>query len=282
MSGRAKRRSSYMAAYPPQTTLQPSAGLDSGNQLKSGFWFFSHPCLLLLLRELVGGQSTEETSQPSHDFREVSVTVFGLPSVLWVEDWTAWCSLPMLLEHGRSGCLPMLPVRSSPCSRRAAIRMVRCGRWPQPLSRLRPRSRAHPMLSGPPEPAVIISELSREPLRHVLPDGSETLLERLQASVARQLAMLDDANLTGTGQSAADVLGVPSAVLADRLTGHLVQEILVRGSDGGPLTPLADQLNHDLTHLQGARIEGMLAGWPSKSGTLPGWQTRLQQQHRRR
>ena len=107
--------------------------------------------------------------------------------------------------------------------------------------------------------AVIISELFREPLPDAPPDGSETLLERLQASVARQLAVLDDANLTGTGQSAADVLGVPSAVLADRLTGHLVQEILVRGSDGGPLTPLADQLNHDLTHLQGARIEGMLA-----------------------
>jgi hypothetical protein len=48
-------------------------------------------------------------------------------------------------------------------------------------------------------------------------------------------------------------------VLADRLTVHLVQEVIFRGSGGGPLTPLADQLNHDLTHLQGQRIEGMLA-----------------------
>ena len=31
------------------------------------------------------------------------------------------------------------------------------------------------------------------------------------------------------------------------------------GSGGGPLTPLADQFNHELTRLQGQRIEGMLA-----------------------
>ena len=55
-------------------------------------------------------------------------------------------------------------------------------------------------------------------------------------------------------------------VLADRLTGHLVREIMFRGSHGGPLTPLAGQLNHDLTYLQvrrvevqGQRVEGMLA-----------------------
>ncbi len=45
----------------------------------------------------------------------------------------------------------------------------------------------------------------------------------------------------------------------EHVTSHLVQEIVVRGSGGGPLTPLADQLNHDLTHLQGQRVEGMLA-----------------------
>ena len=50
--------------------------------------------------------------------------------------------------------------------------------------------------------------------------------------------------------------------LADRLTTHLVREIIVRGSGGGPLAPLADQFNHELTRLrgqlQGQRIEGML------------------------
>jgi hypothetical protein len=70
---------------------------------------------------------------------------------------------------------------------------------------------------------------------------------------------LDDAGLTGTGQSSADVLGVPGTVLAERLTGHLVREIMLRGSGGGPLTPLADQLNHDRTYLQGQRVEGIVA-----------------------
>jgi hypothetical protein len=48
-------------------------------------------------------------------------------------------------------------------------------------------------------------------------------------------------------------------VPAGTLAGHLVHEITVRGAQGGPLTPLADQLNHDTTHLQGLRLEGMLA-----------------------
>ena len=34
---------------------------------------------------------------------------------------------------------------------------------------------------------------------------------------------------------------------------------MLRGSAGGPLAPLAGQLNHDVTHLQGQRIEGVLA-----------------------
>ena len=85
-----------------------------------------------------------------------------------------------------------------------------------------------------------------------------TVLEALQAGIAGQLAVLDDASLTGTGQSSADVLGVAGAVVAEKLTGHLLREIVVRGSRGGPLFPLASQLNDDVTHLQGQRIEGML------------------------
>ena len=77
--------------------------------------------------------------------------------------------------------------------------------------------------------------------------------------------MLDDAELTGTGQSSADLLGVPGAVLADKLTGHLVREIIVRGSGGGPLTPLAGQFNHELTRLQIGG--GMLARLAGRSGT---------------
>ena len=107
--------------------------------------------------------------------------------------------------------------------------------------------------------AMVISQVFRTPV----PDGPHgeraTLLEGLQEGVAGQLAVLDDASLTGTGQSSAEVLGVPGSTLGARLTGHLVREIMFRGSRGGPLTPLADQLNHELTRLQGHRVEGALS-----------------------
>ena len=106
--------------------------------------------------------------------------------------------------------------------------------------------------------ALVISEVFRHPAADAPRAQAVTLLERLQAGIAGQLAVLDDTELTGTGQSSADVLGVPGTILADRLTGHLVREIIVRGSGGGPLAPLADQFNHELTRLQGKRIEGML------------------------
>ena len=48
-------------------------------------------------------------------------------------------------------------------------------------------------------------------------------------------------------------------MVAHSLTDHLVEEITDRGAEGGALTPLADQLNHDLTHLQGEEVKGMLA-----------------------
>jgi len=53
--------------------------------------------------------------------------------------------------------------------------------------------------------------------------------------------------------------GVPVSEVAVTLTGHLVREIMISGSGGGPLAPLADQLNHDVTHMQGERLEGMFA-----------------------
>jgi hypothetical protein len=92
----------------------------------------------------------------------------------------------------------------------------------------------------------------REPVP--LPPGQPTLLEALQAGIAGQLSVLDDA-----GQSSASLPGVPASDVAAKLTGHLVRQIQIRGSRGGALADLADQLNHDLTHLQGQRLEGMLA-----------------------
>ena len=82
-----------------------------------------------------------------------------------------------------------------------------------------------------------------------LADG-ETTLEVLRTGVARQLAVLDDAQVTGTGQSSADVLDVRAGVLAEKLADHLVSAVIAAGSQGGPLFPLANQFNHDLTHLQ--------------------------------
>jgi hypothetical protein len=39
------------------------------------------------------------------------------------------------------------------------------------------------------------------------------------------LAVLDDAALTGSGVSSTEVLGIPASVAADKLTGHLLQQI---------------------------------------------------------
>jgi uncharacterized protein YidB (DUF937 family) len=121
--------------------------------------------------------------------------------------------------------------------------------------------------------AMVISEVFRDPVPDAPLAGPVMLLEGLRAGIAGQLAVLDDAELTGTGQSSADVLGVPGTVLADRLTGHLVREIIVRGSRGGPLTPLADQFNHELTRLQVQRVESGLATLAAKirdTRVLPG------------
>ena len=107
----------------------------------------------------------------------------------------------------------------------------------------------------PGQVAMVIGEVFRNPTPAAPPAGPVMLLQGLQAAIAGQLAVLDDAELTETGESSADALGVPGTVLADRLAGHLVREIIVRGSGGGPLKPLADQFNHELTRLQ---IGGML------------------------
>jgi hypothetical protein len=74
-------------------------------------------------------------------------------------------------------------------------------------------------------------------------------------------------SLASPDQSSAEVLGLWGTVLADRLTVHVVREIAVRGSLGGSLEPLGAQLNHDVTHLQGQRLEGIVGNSPPRSGT---------------
>jgi hypothetical protein len=70
--------------------------------------------------------------------------------------------------------------------------------------------------------AVVVSQVFGEPVPAASLTGQEAVLEALQAGIAGQLAVLDDASLTGTGQSSADVLEVPGAVLAAKLTTHLL------------------------------------------------------------
>ena len=105
------------------------------------------------------------------------------------------------------------------------------------------------------ELALVVRQVFSGPVSGVLPGKRATLLEVLFEGIADQLAPLDDTSLTGIDQSSADILGIPVEVLTQTLARNLVQEIVVRGAQGGPLEPLAAQLNHDRTYLQGQRLE---------------------------
>jgi len=87
------------------------------------------------------------------------------------------------------------------------------------------------------ELAMVISEVFSQPVPDALPLGQAALLEGLRAGIARQLAVLDDASLTGTGMSSAGVLGIQAGELAEKLTGHLMQQIMIRGVRGGCAVP---------------------------------------------
>lgn len=113
-------------------------------------------------------------------------------------------------------------------------------------------------LEGGPEAeelAAVICQVFSVPALAESTRAHATLLEALETGVARQVAALGDASLTGAERSPAEIMGLQVAMVADSLTGHLVREIVVRGSGGGPLMPLAGQFNHDVTHIQGQRLE---------------------------
>ena len=95
--------------------------------------------------------------------------------------------------------------------------------------------------------ARVISQVFGEPAPSAPLTRHRTVLEALQAEVAGQLAVLSDASLTDTGQSSLEVLEVPASVMAEKLTSHLLREIVSRGARGGPLFPSASQLNDDAT-----------------------------------
>ena len=66
--------------------------------------------------------------------------------------------------------------------------------------------------------ALVVSQVFGEPVPGEPLAGHETVLQALQAGIAEQLAVLDDASVTGTGQSSLDLLGVTGTVLAEELT----------------------------------------------------------------
>ena len=105
------------------------------------------------------------------------------------------------------------------------------------------------------ELAVMVGPLFKTPVPGAPLGEQATVLEALQVAIAGQLAVLDDPGLTATVKSLTGTRDVSATVVAQKLTGHLVREIMTRGSRGGPLAPLASQLNHDETHLQGQQIQ---------------------------
>jgi hypothetical protein len=108
------------------------------------------------------------------------------------------------------------------------------------------------------ELGMAVTQVFSGPVPLNLVGGQPTILQGLGTGIAAKLAVLDDTTLTGTGQSSAQVLGIPGTVIAQVLTVRLLRETTIRGAGGGSLFPLASQLNDDATHLQGQRLEGML------------------------
>jgi hypothetical protein len=88
--------------------------------------------------------------------------------------------------------------------------------------------------------ARVLSQVFSEPVPAAPTAKYATMLEELRDGIIRQLAVLDDVSLTGTPRSSADILGVTTEVLAQNLTAHVLREIMVRGSRGGPLEPLSN------------------------------------------
>ena len=81
--------------------------------------------------------------------------------------------------------------------------------------------------------AKTIGKAFKKPMPSALAEHT-TLLQALQAGVADKLAAVDDSARTGAEPSLAQLAGVPASVLADKLAGNLVQQIMLRGAQGGP------------------------------------------------
>jgi tetratricopeptide (TPR) repeat protein len=108
------------------------------------------------------------------------------------------------------------------------------------------------------ELAIMIGPLFKTPVPGTPLGDQATVLEALQVTIAGQVKVLDDRGLAATVTSLTGTGEVPATVVAQKLTANLLREIMARGSRGGPLEPLANQLGHDRTYLQGLQIDGKL------------------------
>jgi hypothetical protein len=83
---------------------------------------------------------------------------------------------------------------------------------------------------------------------------SATVLEALYVGMAARLSVLGDMNVTGTGVSSAQALGVPVELLTQTLIQEVLKEIRIRALGGGP-AQLGDALDQQqLTELGQASI----------------------------
>jgi WD40 repeat protein len=95
---------------------------------------------------------------------------------------------------------------------------------------------------------MIISQVFANPLPEDPPERHETWLQALRAGIIRQIAILDDPELTEAGVSSSDISGVAGTTIAEILADHFIRQIIDRSVRGGPLEPIAAQLNHDRTY----------------------------------
>ncbi|HEV2375278.1 MAG TPA: tetratricopeptide repeat protein [Streptosporangiaceae bacterium] len=102
---------------------------------------------------------------------------------------------------------------------------------------------------------AIDDSFARRPAGDLTHARHATLLEALDAGIAARILPIGEI-LHGDG--AVRPVGISSLDVAQELSVQLVREIVLRGARGGPLKPLADQLNADVTHLQGEQTLAVL------------------------
>lgn len=95
--------------------------------------------------------------------------------------------------------------------------------------------------------ALIISQVFANPVPEDPSEHHDTWLGALRAGIIRQITVLDDPELTEMEVSSSDISGVPGSMIAEVLADHFIRQIIDRSAQGGPLEPIAAQLNHDRT-----------------------------------